>query len=100
MKPKPHLLSKLILKQKVKASTQARLYRNLVVLRELNDVDYAATTLGAKLYFACCKSKQCVVFATAYFCAWVKVGSTLTNNDFTGVDFLTCVALYSETLGV
>jgi hypothetical protein len=61
----------------------------------LNDVDNSAATLGTKGYNASGKCEQSVVFTLAHVCAGVKVGSTLTNDDFTSVYNLTRITLYA-----
>jgi hypothetical protein len=70
------------------------------LLRSGHNVDHAATALGAELNSASRKSEQSVVLADAYVLAWVEVSSALTNDDLACVNFLTCVALYAETLCV
>jgi hypothetical protein len=54
-----------------------------------NNVDYATSALLTELNCTCRKSKQGVVFTAAYVATWVEVSSTLTNNDFSCVYFLT-----------
>jgi hypothetical protein len=69
-------------------------------LGSLNDVYNTSATLGAKLNLASFKSEQCVVLAFANVYTRVKVGTALTNDDFTGIYLLACVTLYAKTLRV
>jgi hypothetical protein len=54
-----------------------------------NNVDYATSAFFTELNRTCRKSEQGVVLATAYVTTWVEVSSTLTDDDFTCVNFLT-----------
>jgi hypothetical protein len=66
----------------------------------LYDVDDLAATLRAELNSSCDEGEQCVVAATTDSGAGVEVCSALANDDFSGLDDLAAVTLYTEVLGI
>jgi len=67
-------------------------------LRELhskNNVDDSATAGSAELNNSWGQCEQGVVLAASNIISWVKVGSTLANNDFACVDFLATETLHA-----
>jgi hypothetical protein len=59
-----------------------------------------STRLGTELNCTGGQCKQGVVFSNADVLTRVEVCSTLTNQNFTSMNCLTVVALYSQTLCV
>jgi hypothetical protein len=83
------------LSKKIRRRAYWLAFQSFVCGLSRNDVYDSASAFGAELNSACRKSKQSVVLAATNIYAGVEVGSTLANDDFTGVDNLTCVSLYA-----
>ena len=71
------------------------------ILGRRNDADMLAVlgALGLKHDLSVNQCEKGVVLAAADIGTGVELGSTLANQDITGVDFLTAKALNAQTLG-
>jgi hypothetical protein len=67
-------------------------------LRSKDNVDNSAATGSSELNDALAQREQGVVLAASHVAAGVKVGSTLADNYFSSVDFLSTETLHAEAL--
>src|SRR5699024_5730315 len=65
-----------------------------------DDVHNFAAAAAAKRYGTGFKGEEGVVFSNTDVTAWMVFGTTLANQNFTGVDVLATVAFDAEALGV
>jgi hypothetical protein len=63
-----------------------------------NDIDDAATASHTKVHGARGECEKSVIATTAHIRTWVEVGTTLTNDDFAGINQLATETLDSESL--
>jgi hypothetical protein len=69
-------------------------------LHSKDNVDNSATAGGAELNNSGGQCEQGVILAASNVVSGVKVGSTLANDYFAGINFLTTETLYAEALGI
>jgi hypothetical protein len=69
-------------------------------LHSKDNVDNSATASGTELNNSGGQCEQGVVLAASNVVSGVKVGSTLANDDFAGINFLATETLHAKALGI